>query len=1040
MLSTPFTLQTIIASSTANSGAAAGTRFGWGNRDNRVIVETVEAWENNVYVGTSDGHLIHYVLEDQINTENSIPKSYLIEKHNLGFGRKFVERILLLPQIQKAVILCDSTLSFYLLPQMEPLPFQYIKGVTCFTYDLAKEGVTEDDGSVKLCVIKKRAVHTYIIREELNELTPSLPLANGGIVACQYGSSLCIADSTYKYRLIDLVQRRMIDIGEYMDSHQPQERNSTPGGGSFKPLTTLGQFVSSKGDPIRGVLRWSSFPRAIGVEYPYVIALLRNNTIEIHNVVNQALIQTIQLSPIEARTISQGPGIKVWVSALLERLRLESCSFYEEDSLESMDVQVLSIDDGNNKENTERGSSRQMATQFPQPDFVATVPTRILIAGHYSILALAPSPLIVQVDALLDANRVEDAINYAEQALSTVVDNIHRERMQHELNYIYQKSGFICLGETLFDVAGGFLERGNIDPRIIIGLFPEMRGLLPENFKPTVYAGVKAIFSRLGNIEDIVFQSLIKNYDPHIKPDVQSSPATQGLRKVLLGNANEMLRSYLTNYRQTRKKLRPAQDLDKIILRAVDNTLVRLYCASDSTELLNSLLLDENQCVLEFCEDILEKYKKYFALSLLYKSKKQYYKTLKIWKEMISSETPEPDFKDGLKKMAELLSTIDDVDLVWEYSNWIIPKDQVLAAQIFIRSDLRQPFFIEPNKVIKELRLAGYVGLTMYLEHIVLQRNSEEVAYHTELALLYINEIELGLMKSNDTAKLDTLKKEFQNSNKTSSLTYLSFLSSRPPDFVSQSRVKFIAFLQLSMRYDVSVVLDKLLKSQYNLEAELALVYGQMHEYEKALHILIDQLGDYRGAETFCLYVGRMIGLVPETSAAAEKRQTAEHKKLLEDKSLVGVRRGLFLELLKVYLEMENRHNSLEKILKLLNKQAVYLDIVEVLALLPETWSIEMLNEFLGRSIRQSFHDYRENQILKGLSRGENIVVNAELYKLYEEIGPVVITTENSCASCQEFINNAEFMRQPNKEIVHINCPKKNKMVGNTEVTVHGAD
>jgi hypothetical protein len=59
----------------------------------------------------------------------------------------------------------------------------------------------------------------------------------------------------------------------------------------------IGIFVNANGDAIRGTLTWSSFPKALCVEFPYVAALLRNNSIEIHNILDQTLLQTIPLDP-----------------------------------------------------------------------------------------------------------------------------------------------------------------------------------------------------------------------------------------------------------------------------------------------------------------------------------------------------------------------------------------------------------------------------------------------------------------------------------------------------------------------------------------------------------------------------------------------------------------------------------------------------------------------------------------------------------------------------------------------------------------------
>ncbi|CAG8745543.1 25261_t:CDS:2, partial [Gigaspora rosea] len=82
----PFTLQTLInnvalednqqvpSQNQGNAGNRLGNRIasgiGWGgNKDSKVTAESVEAWENNLYIGTSDGQLIHY-LYDQISSED----------------------------------------------------------------------------------------------------------------------------------------------------------------------------------------------------------------------------------------------------------------------------------------------------------------------------------------------------------------------------------------------------------------------------------------------------------------------------------------------------------------------------------------------------------------------------------------------------------------------------------------------------------------------------------------------------------------------------------------------------------------------------------------------------------------------------------------------------------------------------------------------------------------------------------------------------------------------------------------------------------
>ncbi|RHZ85679.1 hypothetical protein Glove_63g27 [Diversispora epigaea] len=260
---TPFILQTLIsnvslddAQASSQSNSSSGTRLGWvnresrlnagsrlasgigwGSKDNKVTVESVEAWENNLYIGTSDGHIIHYGVEDQISSENSIPTSFQVSKIHLGSGKRIVERIMLFPQISLAVVLCDTALSFYLLPNMEQLPttnFPVIKGVTCFCHDVSMEGKIEEDGSVKICVMKRRMIHIYSIKDQCTE-EKCIQLPDGAITACQYGQFVCLADNQ-RYKLIDLKEKKLEDVMPYAENKS--DRNSSLNE-VFKPIITV---------------------------------------------------------------------------------------------------------------------------------------------------------------------------------------------------------------------------------------------------------------------------------------------------------------------------------------------------------------------------------------------------------------------------------------------------------------------------------------------------------------------------------------------------------------------------------------------------------------------------------------------------------------------------------------------------------------------------------------------------------------------------------------------------------------------------------
>ena len=62
----------------------------------------------------------------------------------------------------------DSTLSFYSLPFFDPIPVSLIpqiKGVACFSHDVAEEGRIGEDGTIELCIVKRRVLQILKIGE-----------------------------------------------------------------------------------------------------------------------------------------------------------------------------------------------------------------------------------------------------------------------------------------------------------------------------------------------------------------------------------------------------------------------------------------------------------------------------------------------------------------------------------------------------------------------------------------------------------------------------------------------------------------------------------------------------------------------------------------------------------------------------------------------------------------------------------------------------------------------------------------------------------
>ena len=73
-----------------------------------------------------------------------------------------------------------------------------------------------------------------------------------------------------------------------------------------------------------------------------------------------------------------------------------------------------------------------------------------------------------------------------------------------EQAYVYQRIGFQCLLETRFEDAGFCLFQGELDPRILISYFPELRGsLLDADPTVNIFSGIAESMPPYDSIDDI---------------------------------------------------------------------------------------------------------------------------------------------------------------------------------------------------------------------------------------------------------------------------------------------------------------------------------------------------------------------------------------------------------------------------------------------------------------------------------------------------------------------------------------------------------
>ena len=65
---------------------------------------------------------------------------------------------------------------------------------------------------------------------------------------------------------------------------------------------------------------------------------------------------------------------------------------------------------------------------------------------------------------------------------------------------------------------------------------------------------------------------------------------------------------------------------------------------------------------------------------------------------------------------------------------------------------------------------------------------------------------------------------------------------------------------------------------------------------------------------------------------------------------------------------------------------------MQVLQMIPDSWSVGLLNQFLASSVRKSLNQCHTTRIERMLARGENLIVTKEAFQVMKE--PLIMTED----------------------------------------------
>lgn len=622
------------------------------------------------------------------------------------------------------------------------------------------------------------------------------------------------------------------------------------------------------------------------------------------------------------------------------------------------------------------------------PRRLAKTEVRLAVWSGDQIWWAIRNPLIVQLDTLLEAAYLQGPAHPGKidrQAIFTTLATIRGRDARTELefmtfDYMRQKAGFLLLTSLLSSTEDEQFSNGEInileevlvdsklDARVVLSLIPGVRNETIEGRRGIwIYGGVKR-----------AAETYIRS--PEFMVRANNTIGSLGSRTM------HFLRRFLASWRKM-KGFGSVPDENEVS-RTVDAALLLVLLELDQHAPkglnkggavrveLNDLVDRGIEC-FDRAVDLLESYHRLFVLSRLYQSRKMSGDVLATWRRIIEGEEDAgQELRDGEQRVREYLAKISSQSLVHEYGVWLANRNPKLGVQVFAEDKGRAPKF-EPTQVVQILRDEAPNAVRYYLEHLVFGKG--HTAYVNELITYYLDVVVGDLQDSADSRERVMTTYDTYRALSDPKPTYNHFLTDNAPpdDEAWHSRLRLLQLLGGDHAFDAAAIRDRIASLPADLLVpETIILAGREHLHEDALRLLVHKLGDYDTAISYCLRGGSSI--YTSHAGRRDSMPSAEQQ------------RRLFHVVLREFLAIVDVSDRIEQTGVLLERFGGWFEVDDVLGLIPDGWSVDIVAGFLVGALRRLVKERRESAFTRALSGAENLRVSYDLVVKVEEKGPSI--------------------------------------------------
>ncbi|XP_046859685.1 transforming growth factor-beta receptor-associated protein 1-like isoform X2 [Xenia sp. Carnegie-2017] len=280
----------------------------------KTTVQCLDCAAQNLFVGTGDSLIIHYIIADDVSPSGKPVFEYSLQGYKSLSLKKPVQQLLTAAAINRLLVLCDGVLFLLSIMGLEMIISGYkdkLKGATCIARN--DNPSSFDPFAVEVCVgTRKKAIYIAMITEDNIYTTREITLNEPPIQMNFNGNTVCVALSNV-YCNIDIPTSKVQELISYEPQNKPIiTRITTEEFLLSGPTDILGMFVTSQGTSLRPPLSWTDGLVALGYSFPYVIAVGRAS-ITVYSILESDKNSIKEVIPFQAGCLTCSVENKVFI-------------------------------------------------------------------------------------------------------------------------------------------------------------------------------------------------------------------------------------------------------------------------------------------------------------------------------------------------------------------------------------------------------------------------------------------------------------------------------------------------------------------------------------------------------------------------------------------------------------------------------------------------------------------------------------------------------------------------------------------------------